>query len=105
MPGRRRRSRGRHDRCCRPPVSWQAGENLQHVTARMLRQSSLLATVLLSGQAAPRMLPTTAWQTAVPTVPPKLATLPRMLLDEALNLLREQRPRATRLQKEHSQAA
>ena len=87
------------------PVSWQAGENLQQVTARMLRQSSLLAAVLLSGQAAPRMLPTTAWQTAVPTVPPKLAPVPRMLLDEALSLLREQRPRTTRRQKEHSQAA
>jgi hypothetical protein len=85
------------------PSSWQASETLQQVTSRMLRQSKLLATVLLAGQAAPRMLPTTAWQTATSSQPGKQGTLPRKLLDEALQLLRDSKSSATR--RDHSQAA
>lgn len=76
------------------PESWQASESLQQVAGRMLRQAGLLSTVMLAGRPAPRMLPTAAWRLETPTMPRKQAPLPRKLLDEALQLLRDNKPSA-----------
>lgn len=84
------------------PTSWQASESLQQIVSRFVRQAGLLSTVLLSGQAAPRMLPTSAWRTTTMDNERKAAVLPRKLLDEALQLLRDQRPPAAT---NHHQAA
>jgi len=76
------------------PESWQASESLLQVSSRMMRQASLLSTVILAGQPAPRMLPTAAWKLESTHEPRKAAQLPRKLLDEALQLLRDSKPRA-----------
>lgn len=91
-------SRSALDGAARPllpsPESWQATESLQQVSSRMLRQAGLLSTVILMGQPAPRMLPTAAWKLESTHTPRKQAALPRKLLDEALQLLRDSRPRS-----------
>ncbi len=91
-------SRSALDGAVRPllpsPESWQATESLLQVSARMLRQASLLSTVILAGQPAPRMLPTAAWKLESTHEPRKPAQLPRKLLDEALQLLRDSKPRS-----------
>lgn len=86
------------------PESWQASESLQQVTGRMLRQAGLLSTVMLAGRPAPRMLPTAAWRLESPSAPRKQAALPRKLLDEALQLLRDSKPSDTQAAN-HSRAA
>ena len=84
------------------PTSWQASESLQQLVGRFVRQAGLLSTVLLSGQPAPRMLPMSAWRAATVETERKAAVLPRKLLDEALQLLRDKRPPAAT---NHHQAA
>ena len=86
------------------PESWQASESLQQVTSRMLRQAGLLSTVMLAGRPAPRMLPTAAWRMETSPVSRKQAPLPRKLLDEALQLLRDIKPKAAQ-PANHSRAA
>ena len=74
------------------PPSWQASESLQQLVSRFLRQAGQLSAVLIAGKPAPRMLPMSAWRNEKPETERKPAVLPRKLLDEALQLLRDKRP-------------